>query len=461
MNAAPHHVSREAASTDTLAAIRELVVGRTGLAYYRGRERAIARPVRYGVRRTGAPTLEDYLALIGSESGRDELEALISELVIGETSFFRHPAQFAAIEEEILPALAGARPAPAELRIWSAACANGAEAASLALACGRNPALRRRDVSILATDVSRDAIRRARRLVFAERERRGLPAACDRAAFEEAEGGRRLAEPFRRMLRFRQHNLLSATHPEGTRGGPFDLVLCRNVLIYFDAPTVRRVLANIRARMAPDGWLLVGHAEPLLACHDLFRPEWIGAVYAYRPADHVTRRRHAPPAARLRLVATPMPAKLPAQPKHTKPAAPLPLAAPPDPLAALYALMRADLHDAAEVFCRDRLAEAPFEAGSHYLDAMRLDWAGESDEAETALRRALFLDRKFGLARFRLSQLLMARGNRTGALRELRNVLRLYDRRDAAEVASEIDGLTVGALRDLVVLQLGKLGAEA
>ncbi len=472
------HLDAETAPADSLAAIRDFVVARTGLAYYRGRERALARHVNRAMRRAGTPAPEQYFALIRSERGRAEIEALISDLVIGETSFFRHPAQFSAIGELILPALDRARPEGHALRIWSAACANGAEAASLALLVGRHPALQRRAAAILATDLSHQAVRRARHLVFGERDRRGLPAELDRACFEDTESGRRLAEPFRRMLRFRQHNLLSATHPEGARGAPFDLVLCRNVLIYFDAPTVRRVLANVRATMAPDGWLVVGHAEPLLACPDLFRPEWVGDVFVYSPAGASRRRRAAPatdvPFARPeeRPAGTRLEGQAVDKPVAVCPAKQVVASCPassartekvgrprPSALAELYTLMAGGRREAAERFCHNRLDSAPFDPWSHYVDALVAEWSGAPEAAETALRRALFLDRKFGLARFRLSQLQMAKGARAAARRELRNVARLYADDDAAAFASAIDGLTVGALRDLVALQLERLAA--
>ncbi len=474
------------ARTDAISAILEHVVARTGLTYYRGRERAFTRHLHRAMRRAAIRVPEHYLALIRSERGRDELETLVAELVIGETSFFRHPDQFTALRDEILPALARARPDGHALRLWSAACANGAEAASLAMLVACDPVLRERAVSILASDLSRDAVRRARRLVFAERDRRGLPPELDRACFEDAtdsadgEGARRLADPFREMLRFRQHNLLSAAHPEGARGAPFDLVLCRNVLIYFDAPTVRHVLGNIRALMAPDGWLVVGHAEPLLSCHDLFRPEWVGSTYAYRPADGIPARRvrlaWRGPNARLippwrSQAASAAPAKTVGRTEPRNSSPDMPRAAAPEPqdpssradttqpaiVAELYELMRDGRHEEAERLCHARLEAAPFDPWSHYCDALLLEWKGESVSAETALRRTLFLDRKFALARFRRSQLLMARGEQYAALRELRNVANLYVGRDASEMASEIDGLTVGALRDLVALQLESL----
>ncbi len=451
---------RAGAPPDAMDALRDFVVERTGLAYYRGRERKLVSVVQRAMRRAGTPTRELYFALVRSERGRAELETLISELVIGETSFFRHPAQFAALRDAILPALDRARPPGQRLRIWSAACANGAEPASLALLVGREARLGGRGADILGTDLSQPAVRRARRMVFGVRDRRGLAPRLDRACFEDVEDGRRLAEAYRRMLRFRQHNLMRASHPEGARGAPFDLVLCRNVLIYFDAPTVRRVLANIRATMAPDGWLMVGHAEPLLACHDLFRPEWVGEVFAYRPADKTARRARPAQRERSRPVPAPfLPPPATAAGPVPKVAAPLPVEDAAPSIASIQDLLRQGDGAAARRACRARVEACPFDAQSHYMEALVADWAGEPAAAETALRRALFLDRKFGPARFRLSQLLMARGDGAGALRELRNVARLYHRRDADEIASEIDGLTVGALRDLVALQLESVAA--
>lgn len=187
-------------------------------------------------------------------------QAVLEAFTTNETSFFREPGAFEALEEHLLPQLMTARQRARRLRIWSAACSTGQEPYSVAMLLhARFPALARWDVEIAASDVDRRAIALAARAEYSEAElARGLgPEQRARYVTAGAHGGR-LSPEVTRRVRLQHANLNDpATLPDG----PFDLVLLRNVLIYFTEARRRAALRAVCARLAPDGVLLLGGAE--------------------------------------------------------------------------------------------------------------------------------------------------------------------------------------------------------
>jgi chemotaxis protein methyltransferase CheR len=196
-------------------------------------------------------------------------EAVTEALTTNETSFFRDGGPFDHLRKA-LPALAAARPAGAALRVWSAACSTGQEAYSVAMIAQDLAAeLGGRRVEILGTDIAQEVLARAREGVFTQFEvQRGLPVQRLVKQFRQ-EGGRwRIVPELRAMARFERRNLLDDLRPLGR----FDVIFCRNVLIYFDAPTKSRILSALSAQLAPDGVLYLGGAETVLGLTDRLVP---------------------------------------------------------------------------------------------------------------------------------------------------------------------------------------------
>jgi chemotaxis protein methyltransferase CheR len=210
--------------------------------------------------------LPGVLALVAAlRSGGDAVleQDVIDALTTHETSFFRDTNPFDALRDHALPALIEARRLERQLRIWCAACSTGQEPYSLAILIREHlPELLAWDLRILATDVSIHAIATAREAVYGEAElRRGLPDALRAAWFRPVDAQRaRLDDRVRRMVTFRVGNLLD----DPSDLGPFDLVLMRNVLIYFDEAARARVLREVRRNLSPRGLLLLGGAEATL-----------------------------------------------------------------------------------------------------------------------------------------------------------------------------------------------------
>jgi chemotaxis protein methyltransferase CheR len=191
-------------------------------------------------------------------------------MTTNESFFFRDDKPFAHVRAHALPRLHAARPTGAKLRIWSAAASSGQEAYSLAMLLAEQRAmLTGREVEILGTDLSREQLARARAALYTQFEvQRGLPMQYLVKYFTKDGLNWRVAAPIRAMASFREWNLLADPRPLGR----FDIVFCRNVLIYFDQKTKRRVLDGIARQMAPDGLLYLGGAETVIGLDTPFAP---------------------------------------------------------------------------------------------------------------------------------------------------------------------------------------------
>ena len=237
------------------------------------------------LRREGLPGL-DALALRLRSPREEALAAeMVEALTTNESSFFRDGKPVEHLRK-LLPRLAAARAPGLAIRIWSAACSSGQEAYSVAMvAADLAPLLGGRRVEILGTDISREMLDRAKEGIFTQFEvQRGLPVQMLVKHFRQ-EGQRwRVAPELRAMTRWQTFNLL-----EDARGlGRFDVIFCRNVLIYFDAPTKSRVLAMLAGMVAADGVVYLGGAETVLGLTEHLVPA-AGERGVYEPARPAAR----------------------------------------------------------------------------------------------------------------------------------------------------------------------------
>jgi chemotaxis protein methyltransferase CheR len=201
-------------------------------------------------------------------------EALIREMVeamtTNESFFFRDDKPFQHFRNQALPRLVASRPAGASLRVWSAASSSGQEAYSIAMIVSEcRASIGDRRIEIVGTDLARDQVTRARDGVYTQFEvQRGLPVQLLMRYFRKEENGWRIGEAIRGMVQYREWNLLADLRPLGQ----FDVVFCRNVLIYFDQPTKAKVLEAVAQQMVGDGLLYLGGAETVLGITSRFAP---------------------------------------------------------------------------------------------------------------------------------------------------------------------------------------------
>lgn len=212
------------------------------------------------------------------------VEEIVESITTHETIFFRDGAPFEALQFKLLPEVIDARERagqPKRLRIWSAACSTGQEPYSIGIVVQELVReLNGWDVQILATDVAKPTLQAAERGIYAEHEvaRSARPQLMQKY-FDRVQGGYRVKDPIRRLVQFRQMNLLE---PFGAVG-PFDIVFLRNVLIYFLPETRRDIARRISGTLLPHGWLVVGAAENLLDAGPEFQPQTHCRATVYQP----------------------------------------------------------------------------------------------------------------------------------------------------------------------------------
>jgi chemotaxis protein methyltransferase CheR len=270
---------------DSFAFLAGLVKQRSGIVLTADKGYMLETRLAPMLRREGIGGL-DALALRLRAPRAEALAAeAVEALTTNESSFFRDGKPFEHLRK-LLPRIAAARPAGHVIRIWSAACSSGQEAYSIAMTVAEpGVALGGRRVEILGTDISREMLDRAQEGVFTQFEvQRGLPVQMLVKHFTQDGARWRIRPELRAMARFQPFNLL-----EDPRGlGRFDIVFCRNVLIYFDAPTKSRVLSAVAALLPADGVVYLGGAETVLGLTDRLVPA-AGERGVYEPARPAAR----------------------------------------------------------------------------------------------------------------------------------------------------------------------------
>ena len=235
------------------------------------------------MRAVGARTFAEYHRLVTGPDGGAELVQMLDCICTNETHFFREPAQFRFLEREVIPTWI--QGGPRGIRVWSAACSTGEEPYSVAMTLLHHLPSSGFPIAILASDLSTRVLERARRAIWPLEKAEEIPPDYLHAYMLRGKGaqqGNMKAGPeFRRLVSLRRLNLNEEARPAP---GLFDLILCRNVLIYFDAATRTSVLSRLLGCLRPGGYLFLGHAESLGGSADRAQ-SLIPAVYRLRPAS--------------------------------------------------------------------------------------------------------------------------------------------------------------------------------
>lgn len=213
--------------------------------------------------------------------GPEELETAIDLLVPHETYFFREPTQLEAFEAEVVPAIEARAARQRRLTLWSAGCSTGEEPYTLAMLLVDRPSLAGWDLDVLGTDLSKKSLTQARHAEYGSTALRATSPERLAKHFDPLPAGRhRVKDAYRAPVRFGQLNLLdekaAALLPR------FDVIVCRNVLIYFDTATRRRVVDLFFERLLPGGFLLLGHSENLLSLSTRFEIVQLSGDLVYR-----------------------------------------------------------------------------------------------------------------------------------------------------------------------------------
>lgn len=456
--------------------LKQAVIATTGLAYYADKEDILAERMesRRAALRCGPA---DYFNRVLDTIDPGEFAALVDEITVGESYFFRYPHQFDGLRQVVVPACMANRRFDRPLRVWSAGCASGAEAYSVSILLRRGCAeiLAGRSYSILGTDINRKAVSSARAGLYNNWDLRTTTDEQKRQWLDQAGANWSIRAEFRDGVAFAHQNLVTDIDAfASTHAGAFDIIFCRNVMIYFGAELMRRMLHRISACLADGGWLFVGHAEPYFEIANFLAPvpEAGAAIYRKSAAGSIAgthiKAACTPPAwtdepawaADDALLPRPPAAPHPADAPDTKPPAEavgLMLPSCADPADTIRRLSDAGDWSAAKDACEHALRQRPLDPALHFARALVYEHVGSPAAAEQALRQALYLDRNFALAHFHLGRLLAGRSDRRSAARSFRNTMKILAGHADADVLVMGDGLTAAELRPLVQVHLDLL----
>lgn len=390
---------------------------RAGLVFPQGRLGDVERSLAKVATHVGSRDPHRLLTRLQQDAAL--FEGLLSDLVVGETYFFREPQQFESLRQMVLPDLLHHRARDARLSVWSAGCATGEEAYSLAILLEQEGLAGCSD--IVATDISAAALKKAARASYEHWSLRGAKDEFTQTYFRARSGKFHLAERIRDRVSFSSANLASESYPRPSQGG-FDLILCRNVLIYFGAQTIAAVAKRLFESLADGGWLVTAPSDPPLWDFAPFETKLTAGGVFYRkkravlskakPSNVIPFRRNiAGPAA----VSHKAPKSKTPQPDFHHDVAACEARA--------QMLFAENRSGKVLEFLSRAVVWHPLSRELHYLYAVGLLNGDLLDKAAEIARRLVYLDRRSVAAHMLLGTIAQQRGDYASAMRAYRNGL--------------------------------------
>ncbi len=497
-----------ASSEQLLSDVSQFVEARLGLHFPQERWRDLERNVAAAARQLGHSEVLSCLRwLVSSSPSQKQIEVLAAHLTVGETYFFRDKNTFDTLQEIVFPELLRARLQERRLRVWSAGCSTGEEPYSLAILLHRLiPSLPDWNITILATDINLEALGKARAGIYGEWSFRGTPPWVRSNYFGKARCGRyEIAPSIKEMVSFSYLNLAEDAYPSLVNNtNAVDLILCRNVLMYFSSGRAKRVVEKLYRALVEGGWLMVSASELSQSLFAKFTTvNWPGIISyrkeprneagvadaavscglaeteAPRPTLAVTAFPTLPPETEAERAAgqtdggdsPPIPESpevgssqtsyecawaLYQQGRYVEARASLEQSASEEggEAARLALLARVCANEGrlpeALGWCARAIACNKLHPGYHYLRAAILQEQGEANEAAASLRRAVYLDQDFVLAHFALSSLELRLGNRRAWRAHRKAALSVLGAYCPNDILPESDGMTAARLEEII-----------
>ena len=453
---------------ELLSNVGTVVRDRLGLHYPSQRVRELEAVLHDVADRLGCDGAEACARKIAGEPlDADELKTLAQALTVGETNFYRDRSVFQALERDVLPTLIEERRRSRRIRIWSAGCCTGEEPYTIAMILRRILTdIDDWNVTILATDVNPTFLAKAECGLYGKWSFRRTPQWMWRDYFSPQRGGHFEIEPrVRSMVTFEHLNLAEDAYPSlFNNTNAMDIVFCRNVLIYFDQPTIERVVGGLRSSLLAGGWLALGRSERAPASVDSLSPVTVGTDVWYRrdpelpvepvaaPIEAATRRRsdgdpveaaqalfdRGDYAAAVRKLSRYLDNDTPSRTERRR-------------TLRLVAEACANLGrlEEAQRWCGDAIAMDQLDPRLHYLLASVLLERKCTVEAAESLANAISADDRFVMAHFGLGNLKRRNKESTGARGHYQRVLALLRHYPDDEIIPESDGMTAGRLSQI------------
>jgi chemotaxis protein methyltransferase CheR len=436
-----------------------LVARRLGLRFGDDRRADVDRAFLEGYRSSRHPSPEAYLAwLAGLPDGSPEWGRIASRLTVGETYFFRDRDCFDALEQHLLPPLIAFRRSQGllRLRLWSAGCATGEEPYSLAILLDRLlPDLTSWGLTVLATDINRDALDVAARGLYREWSFRETPPWVRDRYFRSGRGETFELDPrIRGMVTFAPLNLAEDGYPSlVTNTGAMDLILCRNVLMYFSPEAQREAVERLRHALVTGGWLVL---SPVEASPELLRPllpvHFPGSVFHRKeqpfavPLPPKSWQAETLPPPALELPVSVQTLQGPSGPPAERPAEDR---GDDGSLGAARALADQGKLESARRLCEAVLSRDRLDPEGYLLLAAICQELGDIPAALEGLRQAIYLAPDSAPAHFLLGALLFRGGTKRRGRRCLETACRLLESVPSEEPLDGAGGLTAGRLKEM------------
>jgi chemotaxis protein methyltransferase CheR len=270
--------------------LRDIIYERSGIHFQDTKKYVLESRLARRLTELEMSSFDEYLMFLTIGPYRnDEFQEMFNRITINETSFFRNEPQLSVFEAQALPELLEARSREKRLRIWSAACSTGEEPYTLAILLHRTLGVRLADwrIEILGTDISEKALKVAESGKYTSYAVRSTPALVLNRYFRKENAEYFLDDEIRSMVCFEKHNLKDRLGAK--RHGTWDVIFCRNVMIYFDEPMKKQVVQTFGDQLAEDGWLFIGHSETLRGLDDRFEAMNVPQGFCYRKVGAVSK----------------------------------------------------------------------------------------------------------------------------------------------------------------------------
>jgi len=477
--------------------IKEFITHQTGIIYYRDKDTDLMRKLEKRMEANNIKDIQDYQKLLSTDKkGDEEFDQLVNLLTIGETYFFRNKETFNGLKEIIIPQLLEQKKDSRTLRIWCAGCASGEEPYSISIILQREfpHILPNWDISILGTDINRDFLARAIEGRYGDWSFRETPPDIKEQCFTQ-DGRFWLIKPqYKSRITFQYHNLVKNPYPSMMNNLlAFDVIFCRNVIIYFNVETITQLVKKFAGCLLPKGWLVIGHADYNVHFFKGFQTvSTPGTFLLHKIESNLREPENKPlaipsqsfltnlfpdkgkqPATSSTITSNIPTPTLPSQEKFNTIPSFLPTAGSPEqnkgrladttlpanPPQSEPLLELAQLTDSGQwkqaldlvkkLNNQDRLNPVPY-----FYQGLIKEQTGHPEEAETALKQAIYLDRNFVLAHFHLGLLQQNKGNINGAAKSFENVTRLLRHFKDNHVFTVADSMTAAQLKELTAFHL-------